>query len=82
MRLEIAMKVSSLARAALMAAGLVIASVAGYCGSVVYSGNFHTVAAGRFYRSAQLGRDDLTKHIRANAIKSILSLRGGHPGQP
>jgi protein tyrosine phosphatase (PTP) superfamily phosphohydrolase (DUF442 family) len=81
MRRGIAVTASSLARAALTAAGLVIASVAGYGGSVAHSGNFHTVDAGRFYRSAQLGRDDLTEHIQANGIKSILNLRGAHPGQ-
>jgi protein tyrosine phosphatase (PTP) superfamily phosphohydrolase (DUF442 family) len=78
----IRLKVSSLAKAVLVAGGLLAGSLASYCGVVVYRGNFHTVDAGRIYRSAQLGRDELAKQIRANGIKSIVNLRGAHPGQP
>jgi protein tyrosine phosphatase (PTP) superfamily phosphohydrolase (DUF442 family) len=81
MHVGIPLKVSSLARAVLVAGGLLAGSLASYCGVVVYTGNFHTVDAGRFYRSAQLGRDELAKQIRANGIKAIVNLRGAHPGQ-
>jgi protein tyrosine phosphatase (PTP) superfamily phosphohydrolase (DUF442 family) len=81
MHVGIHLKVSSLARAVLVAGGLLTGSVASYCGVVVYTGNFHTVDAGRFYRSAQLGRDELATQVRANGIKAILNLRGAHPGQ-
>jgi protein tyrosine phosphatase (PTP) superfamily phosphohydrolase (DUF442 family) len=82
MHVGIPLKISSLAKAVLVAGGLLAGSVASYCGVVVYTGNFHTVDAGRIYRSAQLGRDELAKQVRANGIKSIVNLRGAHPGQP
>jgi protein tyrosine phosphatase (PTP) superfamily phosphohydrolase (DUF442 family) len=81
MHVGIPLRVSSLARAVLVAGGLLTGSVASYCGVVLYTGNFHTVDAGRFYRSAQLSRDELAKQVRANGIKSIVNLRGAHPGQ-
>jgi protein tyrosine phosphatase (PTP) superfamily phosphohydrolase (DUF442 family) len=78
---RIAIRISSLAKAVLFVGGLVTASLASYCGVVVYAGNFHTVEAGRFYRSGQLGRAELTRQIQANEIKSIVNLRGPHPGE-
>src|ERR1700730_9222376 len=82
MHVGIPLKISSPGGAVLVAGGLLAGSVASYCGVVVYTGNFHTVDAGRIYRSAQLGRDELAKQVRANGIKTIVDLRGAHPGQP
>ena len=52
-----------------------------YWGVVQYHGNFHAVKEGQFYRSAQLAKDELGRAIREHGIRSILNLRGGHPGQ-
>lgn len=81
MSLRILLRVPAPARAALVAGGLLTGLVASYAGVIVYTGNFHAVDAGRFYRSAQLSRGELAKEVRAHGIKSIVNLRGAHPGQ-
>jgi undecaprenyl-diphosphatase len=43
-------------------------------------GNFHPITSGEAYRSAQLDRDELEYYIKEYQIKSILNLRGQHPG--
>ena len=58
-----------------------VACLGGYCGAVVYSGNFHAVRDGVLYRSAQLGKEQFAAAIREHDIKSILNLRGAHPGE-
>jgi protein tyrosine/serine phosphatase len=63
-------------------AGVVTAGSCGaYWGVIQYQGNFHAVKEGEFYRSAQLAKDELDRAIREHGIRSILNLRGGHPGQ-
>ena len=69
------------AKIAVISVGLAGASVAGYCGVIVYLGNFHAVEDGRFYRSGQLSKDVFTRTIQTYRIKSILNLRGAHPTQ-
>lgn len=64
-----------------VAAGLAAGSCGAYWGLVQYNGNFHAVKEGAFYRSAQLGRDELHSALRDHQIRSILNLRGAHPGQ-
>lgn len=54
-------------------------SLGGYCGAVIYSGNFHAVTEGVLYRSAQLSKDEFEAAIRQHKIKAILNLRGAHP---
>jgi protein tyrosine phosphatase (PTP) superfamily phosphohydrolase (DUF442 family) len=57
-------------------------SLAAYCAVIVYEGNFHTVAAGVLYRSAQLDDAELKTVVHRYGIKSILNLRGANAGSP
>jgi protein tyrosine/serine phosphatase len=72
-------KVRRLALGIFVAVALPAASLAVYCGAVVYSGNLHAVSEGVLYRSAQLSKDGFAASIRQYNIKSILNLRGAHP---
>jgi len=65
----------------IVAVGLTAGSCGAYWGAIQYQGNFHTVQEGTFYRSAQLGKDKLRSAIRKHKIRSVLNLRGAHPGQ-
>ena len=68
-------------RIGIVAVGLTAGSCGAYWGAIQYQGNFHTVEEGAFYRSAQLGKDELQAAIREHQIRSVLNLRGAHPGQ-
>ena len=65
----------------IVAIGLTAGSFGAYWGAVQYQGNFHTVKEGAFYRSAQLSKAELLSAIREHKIRSVLNLRGAHPGQ-
>lgn len=65
----------------IVAVGVTAASIGSYWGLIQYHGNFHTVQEGAFYRSAQLAKDELHDVVRDHGIRSILNLRGAHPGQ-
>ncbi|HEX3864477.1 MAG TPA: tyrosine-protein phosphatase [Stellaceae bacterium] len=60
---------------------LFAASVGAWWGIVQYEDNFHAVAAGVLYRSAQPSESDLTMAARQFGVKSVLNLRGAHVGQ-
>jgi protein tyrosine/serine phosphatase len=64
-----------------VAVGLTAGSCGAYWGVIQYHGNFHAVKEGAFYRSAQLSKDELRSVIRDHKIRSVLNLRGAHPGQ-
>ena len=66
---------------AVVTVGLTAGSCGAYWGAIQYQGNFHTVKEGAFYRSAQLNKDELQSAIREHKIRSVLNLRGAHPGQ-
>jgi protein tyrosine/serine phosphatase len=66
-----------IALAVLVTAG----SYAAYCGAIIRAGNFHAVAPGVLYRAAQPSRDELDTFGRRYGIKSVLNLRGAHPGK-
>jgi protein tyrosine/serine phosphatase len=68
-------------RAGLIAAGLLLAPVGGYSGMLAYTGNLHTVSEGVLYRSAQLSQQQFADAIQEYRLKSILNLRGAHPGE-
>jgi hypothetical protein len=55
--------------------GLLLA-LAGEAGRVLFLGNFHTVAPGRFYRCAQPSPAHLEQLIRAHDIRTVVNLRG------
>ena len=65
----------------IVAAGLTAGSGGAYWGAIQYRGNFHTVEEATFYRSAQLSNDQLQSAVRQHKIRSVLNLRGAHPGQ-
>jgi protein tyrosine phosphatase (PTP) superfamily phosphohydrolase (DUF442 family) len=70
-------------KALLIAACAVVlpaASYASYCGILIWSGNFHVVAEGQVYRSAELSKAGFAREIDAHHIRSVLNLRGPHPG--
>lgn len=58
------------------------AGMGGWAGYLQATGNIHTVAPGRLYRSAQLDGEALTRIVHADGIKAVLNLRGAHPGMP
>lgn len=66
--------------AAAVAVGLGAGAVAIYCGAVIYDGNFQAVEPHVLYRSAELGKDELETFARQYGLKSVLNLRGAHPG--
>lgn len=43
-------------------------------------GNFHTITPGEAYRSAQMDRDELEEYSKKFGIRSLINLRGAHPG--
>jgi protein tyrosine/serine phosphatase len=65
----------------ILAVGLTAGSCGAYWGAIQYQGNFHAVSEGTFYRSAQLSKNELQSAIREHNIRSVLNLRGAHPGQ-
>ncbi len=44
------------------------------------AGNFGTVVTGHVYRSAQMGASSLGRAVRDHGVKTVLNLRGSHPG--
>jgi protein tyrosine/serine phosphatase len=60
--------------------GVLGASCAAYAGFLQVTGNFHSVIDGQFYRSAQPTSDELASYIQAHGIKTVINLRGAHPG--
>ena len=73
------MKLRRTLQGLVVAVALPAASLGGYCGVVVYGGNFHAVSDGVLYRSAQLSGAQFAEAIRQYKIKSVLNLRGPHP---
>jgi protein tyrosine/serine phosphatase len=62
--------------------GLTLATATGgYLGYLQWSGNFHTVIAGKVYRSAQPSAEQIASYVRANGIRTIINLRGADDGK-
>jgi protein tyrosine/serine phosphatase len=53
----------------------------GYLGYLQWSGNFHTVIAGKLYRSAQPSAQQIASYVHANGIRTIINLRGADDGK-
>jgi hypothetical protein len=53
---------------------MTVPGVEAYC--VFLGTNFHTLVPGRVYRSAQLSKAQLEQKLRANAIRTVVNLRG------
>jgi len=60
--------------------GVTAGSYAVYCGVIIYEGNVHAVESGVLYRSGQLTEPEFERVGREYGIRSILNLRGAHPG--
>jgi protein tyrosine phosphatase (PTP) superfamily phosphohydrolase (DUF442 family) len=73
-KLNIGMKRCGIA--VIVASVLVAAGAVGFMLYVTAHNNFHTVLAGRLYRSGQMTPDVLAQTIQDHGIKSILNLRG------
>jgi protein tyrosine/serine phosphatase len=43
--------------------------------------NFHEIDAGKFYRSAQLGKDEFEDVVKKYGIRTVINLRGHQPGE-
>lgn len=66
----------------LLAAFLCLCLPGGYFMHLQSNGNFHTIAEGEAYRSAQPTGADLVKWATENGIRSVINLRGPHEGTP
>jgi protein tyrosine/serine phosphatase len=58
------------------------AGLGGYFAWLQASGNFHIVAVGKLYRSAQPSAGDLAAYAKTYGLRSVINLRGAHPGEP
>ncbi|TCR76697.1 tyrosine-protein phosphatase [Rhizobium sp. BK376] len=68
--------------ASVVVAGSVGLACGAYAGYLQLSDNFHPVIEGELYRSAQPTADELAAYVRAHRIRTIINLRGTHPGTP
>ncbi|HEX8724161.1 MAG TPA: tyrosine-protein phosphatase [Gemmatimonadaceae bacterium] len=57
-----------------------VLSAGAFFGSLQLDGNIHVVEPGQLVRSAQLSKAGFARVIRDQGIKSIVNLRGAHPG--
>lgn len=69
-------------RRATLALVLCLALPGGYLVHLQSSGNFHAIVEGEAYRSAQPSAAQLAQWTGANGIRSVVNLRGSHPGTP
>lgn len=67
---------------ALVIAGMaaLVALPALYAAALQWAGNIHVVVPDQVYRSAQLDGDGLRAMVATYGIRSVLNLRGAHPG--
>lgn len=73
--------VSGIMRAARVA-GIVVLGAGALLLLQYLTGNFHTVAAGQFYRSGQLSARQIEKYHDEYGIRTIINLRGENDGRP
>ncbi len=57
-----------------------VLAIGAYFGSLQIDGNIHVVQPGQLYRSAQLGHSGFENVIKKDGIRTIINLRGAHPG--
>ena len=56
-------------------------AAAGWAGVLQLQGNFHEIVPAQLYRSAQPEPESLESAIDTYGIRSVLNLRGAHPGE-
>lgn len=71
----------SLLRALLLGGLVALSPPVGYAGLRYAVGNVHEVEAGVLYRSGQLDGAALHKLVASTGIRTIVNLRGAHPGE-
>jgi protein tyrosine phosphatase (PTP) superfamily phosphohydrolase (DUF442 family) len=59
---------------------IILAALALGLTSCRISANFHEIEAGVAYRSAQLTKEELTEAVTKLGVKTVINLRGAHPG--
>lgn len=76
-------RTGTLARRIALRLGLTLVGLAGlfgaYDGVLIFSGNFHEIVPGQFYRSAQLSGERLGAEIDRYGIETVINLRGESP---
>jgi protein tyrosine/serine phosphatase len=75
---------NNLRKAFLVAAAILLSvglPLGGYALYIIATGNFHEVATGQVFRSAQLNKEQLTGAIQTHGIRSVLNLRGKNVGK-
>nr|WP_316626848.1 dual specificity protein phosphatase family protein [uncultured Brevundimonas sp.] len=65
-------------RLGLLVAVLIAVAIV-YVGVTAMNGNFHTVAEGEVYRSAQPSPAALERYVRRHGIRTVINLRGENP---
>lgn len=60
--------------------GVGLISILTYAGTLAATGNFHTVAPGEVYRSAQPSAAAITDYQRDHGVRTIINLRGENQG--
>lgn len=55
--------------------------VVGFIGFTIINGNFHEVAKGEAFRSAQPSPDDLERYVADHGIRTVINLRGANPSE-
>ncbi|MBO3761111.1 dual specificity protein phosphatase family protein [Ciceribacter sp. L1K22] len=58
---------------------VVVLGLGAWLGYLQFSGNFHEVLPGKFYRSAQLSPEALAGYIDRYGIATVINLRGENP---
>lgn len=63
-------------------------TVLGFLGAFIYRSsvfrpakNFHEIDPGKFYRSAQLAKDEFEDVVKTYGIRTVINLRGSQPGE-
>lgn len=64
-----------------LATGAVLLTLFALSGCRIMGMNLHEVDPGKLYRSAQLTGEELAATIEAHQIKTVVNLRGAHPGE-
>ena len=63
----------------LLGTGTILLAVLAILAGLQFTGNFHTVVQGEFYRSAQPTPAELASYVRRYGLKTVINLRGTHP---
>ncbi len=74
-------------RKSLIKIGLAVVAVAALTAYIYHTSvfrpakNFHEIDPGKFYRSAQLSKDEFAETVKKYGIRTVVNLRGSQPGE-